>query len=120
MAAWGPARCTASVACAPTDATVEFAAPADAAELPPSAPPAGPAAPAEPSAFARLLEGPLRTLDASVSSAEAALRGLAAGRPVELHALMIEVERARLGVQTFVQVRNRLVESYQDLMRMQL
>jgi flagellar hook-basal body complex protein FliE len=33
---------------------------------------------------------------------------------------MISMERARLDVQTFVQVRNKLIESYQDLMRMQL
>jgi flagellar hook-basal body complex protein FliE len=39
---------------------------------------------------------------------------------VALHDVMIALERGRLAVQTFVQVRNRLVESYQDLMRMQL
>jgi flagellar hook-basal body complex protein FliE len=33
---------------------------------------------------------------------------------------MVGIERARIGVQTFVQVRNRLIESYQDLMRMPL
>lgn len=73
-----------------------------------------------PSAFARLFAQPLQQLDASVATAEAGLRDLAAGRPVELHTLMIGLERARLGVQAFVQVRNRLVESYQDLMRMTL
>ena len=73
-----------------------------------------------PGAFARLFEQPLQQLDASVATAEAGLRDLAAGRPVELHTLMTGIERARIGVQTFVQVRNRLVESYQDLMRMPL
>jgi flagellar hook-basal body complex protein FliE len=73
-----------------------------------------------PGAFARLFEQPLQQLDASVATAEAGLRDLAAGRPVELHTLMVGIERARIGVQTFVQVRNRLVESYQDLMRMPL
>jgi flagellar hook-basal body complex protein FliE len=32
---------------------------------------------------------------------------------------MIKLERARISVQVFVQVRNKVVESYQDLMRMQ-
>ena len=32
---------------------------------------------------------------------------------------MIGLERARMSVQVFVQVRNRLVEAWQDLMRMQ-
>lgn len=87
--------------------------------LGPSGEAAAAASPAS-SGFARLFEQPLQRLDASVATAEAGLRDLAAGRPVELHTLMIGLERARLGVQAFVQVRNRLVESYQDLMRMTL
>jgi flagellar hook-basal body complex protein FliE len=86
---------------------------------------AGPAAPAATSnaasdAFARLFAQGLAEVNASVGSAEQAMTDLAAGKPVELHAVMIELERAQLSVQTFVQVRNALVEAYQDLMRMQL
>ena len=73
-----------------------------------------------PGAFAQLLQNQMADLDASVGSAETAMQSLASGRPVELHEVMISLERARLSVQTFVQVRNKLVESYQDLMRMQL
>jgi flagellar hook-basal body complex protein FliE len=70
--------------------------------------------------FAQLIERELADLNASTSSAETAMRDLAAGRPVELHEVMISLEKARISVQTFVQVRNKLVESYQDLMRMQM
>jgi flagellar hook-basal body complex protein FliE len=35
------------------------------------------------------------------------VRALADGRPVQLHDVMIALERGRLAVQTFVQVRNR-------------
>lgn len=70
--------------------------------------------------FAQLVEHELGRLDASASAAEGAMRDLAAGKPVELHEVMISLEKARLSVQTFVQVRNKLVESYQDLMRMQM
>ncbi len=83
-----------------------------------------PGAPADgafaPGKFAQVLQSGLGELDASVGAAELAVRDLAAGKPVELHDVMISLERARLSVQTFVQVRNKLVESYQDLMRMQL
>ena len=71
-------------------------------------------------AFANLMQQQLGELNASVDAAEAAMRDLAAGKSVELHDTMISLERARISVQTFVQVRNKLVESYQDLMRMQL
>lgn len=70
--------------------------------------------------FANLIRRELGELNASVGTAEIAMRDLAAGKPVELHEVMISLEHARLSVQTFVQVRNKLVESYQDLMRMQL
>ena len=73
-----------------------------------------------PSAFANLMQGSLGELNAGVGAAETAMSNLAAGKSVELHDVMISLERARLSVQTFVQVRNKLVESYQDLMRMQL
>ena len=73
-----------------------------------------------PGAFARLMQHELGELNANVGAAEAAMRDLAAGKSVELHDVMISMERARISVQTFVQVRNKLVESYQDLMRMQL
>lgn len=73
-----------------------------------------------PDAFANLMQRELGELNASVGAAETAMRDLAAGKAVELHDVMISLERARISVQTFVQVRNKLVESYQDLMRMQL
>jgi len=83
--------------------------------------PAGPAhSPSGVDAFARLLQEGVGTLNARVQTAETALRDLAAGKPVPLHEVMIRLEQARLSVQTFVQVRNKLVESYQDLMRTQL
>jgi flagellar hook-basal body complex protein FliE len=70
--------------------------------------------------FAQIIERELGELNASAGAAEAAMRDLAAGKPVELHEVMIKLEKARISVQTFVQVRNKLVESYQDLMRMQM
>ncbi len=45
---------------------------------------------------------------------------LAAGEPVQLHDEMIAQDQAALGFQLAVQVRNKLVEAYQDVMRMQL
>ena len=73
-----------------------------------------------PDAFANLMQRGMGEMNASVNTAESAMRDLAAGKSVQLHDVMISLERARISVQTFVQVRNKLVESYQDLMRMQL
>lgn len=85
--------------------------------------PAGGAAAAGASAapgFAGLFEQQLVDMNKDMQAAEQALGDMAAGRPVELHDVMISLEKARISVQTFIQVRNKLVESYQDLMRMQM
>ena len=71
-------------------------------------------------AFAKALASELTEMNSSVQSAELAMHDLAVGKPLQLHDVMISLERARVSVQTFVQIRNKLVESYQDLMRMQL
>jgi flagellar hook-basal body complex protein FliE len=77
----------------------------------------------EPSAtggFAAMLKQQFDELSSTVKAAESSMENLAASKPVQLHEMMIALERARISVQTFVQVRNKLIESYQDVMRMQL
>jgi len=56
----------------------------------------------------------------AMAAAEAGMSDIAAGKPVEIHEVMINLERAQMSVQTFIQIRNKLVEAYQDLMRMQM
>jgi flagellar hook-basal body complex protein FliE len=73
-----------------------------------------------PSQFASMLAGKVTDMNADVSAAETVLSDLAAGREVEPQEAMISMERARISVLTFVQLRNKLIESYQDVMRMQL
>lgn len=70
--------------------------------------------------FANVFEQQLGKVNSDLTLAETSLQKLAAGEPVELHDVMIALETARIGVQTMVQVRNRMVEAYQDLMRMQI
>jgi flagellar hook-basal body complex protein FliE len=78
-----------------------------------------PAAPGSVS-FAQLIGEGVGSLNSDMTAAEGALGKLAAGKQVEIHDLMIGMERARINLQTFVQVRNKLIDSYQELMRMQL
>lgn len=53
-------------------------------------------------------------------SADAYLRDLAVGKNVATHEVMIAMEKARMSLMLVTEVRNRLVEGYQELMRMQL
>ncbi|MEY2410424.1 MAG: flagellar hook-basal body complex protein FliE [Verrucomicrobiota bacterium] len=54
------------------------------------------------------------------ATAGAAVSGLMNGNSVSLHQAMIAMEEASVSFQLMVEVRNKLLESYQELMRMQL
>jgi flagellar hook-basal body complex protein FliE len=48
------------------------------------------------------------------------VRGLVTQQGVPLHQAMIAMEEASVSFQLMVEVRNKLLESYQELMRMQV
>ena len=73
-----------------------------------------------PDGFVQMMQTKLDDMNTNVTAAETALSNLAAGKSVEPQDAMISMERARISVMTFIQLRNKLVESYQDVMRMQL
>lgn len=70
--------------------------------------------------FASVIDSAIERASQDVSAAEGALQGMASGKPVELHDMMIALENARLSVQTLIQVRNRVIEAYQEVSRMQI
>lgn len=70
--------------------------------------------------FSRLVGQGLGELNASLNAGDQAVRAMAAGEDIPLHDVMIAMERARLDMQFAVEVRNRVVEAYQQLTQMQL
>ncbi|HEY3914351.1 MAG TPA: flagellar hook-basal body complex protein FliE [Verrucomicrobiae bacterium] len=54
------------------------------------------------------------------SAANDAVNGLMSGKNVSLHQTMISMEEANVSFQMMVEVRNKLLDSYQELMRMQV
>lgn len=70
--------------------------------------------------FGQALTDAISTLDRLQQEADSQTMALAAGEPVELHDVMLAQDRASLSLQLALQVRNKLVEAYQDVMRMQL
>ena len=53
-------------------------------------------------------------------NADALAMQVATGQPVELHEAIIAMEQADLSLRMAMQVRNKLVEAYQEVMRMQV
>jgi flagellar hook-basal body complex protein FliE len=66
--------------------------------------------------LSRLVEG----VNDKQMAAGAAVRGMIGGQDVSLHQAMIAMEEASVSFQLMVEVRNKLLESYQELMRMQV
>jgi len=54
------------------------------------------------------------------AAASDTVNGLLSGKNVSLHQAMISMEEANLSFQMMVEVRNKLLDSYQELMRMQI
>jgi flagellar hook-basal body complex protein FliE len=59
-------------------------------------------------------------VNAKQSAASDAVQGVLSGQNVPLHRAMLAVEEASVSFQLMVEVRNKLLESYQELMRMQI
>ena len=79
------------------------------------------AAPTAPGAdFPALVHQGLQAVSEQLVEGQAALQALATGRADSLHEVMVRMEEARVSFQLMLQVRNRLLEAYQEVMRMQL
>lgn len=75
---------------------------------------------AAPASFSNLLGQMVSEVNAKNAVAAEAVNGLLAGNNVSLHQAMIASEEASVSFQLMVEVRNKLLESYQELMRMQV
>ena len=71
-------------------------------------------------AFIQMLGSQVNELNDGLNQADQSARALAAGEDVPVHDVMIAMEHARLKLQLAVEVRNRIVDAYQNLTNMQL
>ena len=83
------------------------------------APLAGPVAAPAPG-FAAWVNESIGAVNETMVSADAGVRQVALGAGPSLHEVMIDLEEARLSFQLLAQVRNRLLDAYQEVMRMQV
>lgn len=90
------------------------------AELRPLGLPDRAAAAQEPQAFGRLLDHLVTEVNDRQMHARETVNDLLAGQNVSLHQAVLAMEEAQVSFQLMVEVRNKLLESYQELMRMQL
>lgn len=70
--------------------------------------------------FGQMLDGLVATVDAKQQEAKALTQKVLLGDSEQLHQSVIAMQEAGVSFALMVEVRNKLIESYQELMRMQV
>ena len=71
-------------------------------------------------AFQSILDAAIQNVESSGSQASNAVERFLSGESEELHSTALAVQRAELQFDLFLQVRNKVVAAYQEIMRMQI
>ena len=83
---------------------------------PGAAPAGGPGA----ASFGQVLKQSLAQVNALQQEADVAIQELATGGTTTLHDTMLAIQKAELSFKLMMQVRNKIVEAYQEVLRMQV
>jgi flagellar hook-basal body complex protein FliE len=70
--------------------------------------------------FGRMLMDVLKEVNQGQQEARAKGEAFMTGQPVDIDEMMIAMERASVAMQLTLQVRNKLLEAYQEIARMQV
>ncbi|GAB4432533.1 MAG: hypothetical protein Kow0031_13940 [Anaerolineae bacterium] len=70
--------------------------------------------------FGDVLAGAIDTLTQKENTANQAIASLAAGEDIEVHQVMLAMQEADISFQLALEVRNKIIDAYQEIMRMQV
>ena len=80
-----------------------------------------PSSPAgQPGEFRNLLESSIGQLEGARTEANQAVESFLSGQGGELHSVVLATQRAELAFELGLQLRNKVVQAYQEIMRMQM
>lgn len=83
-------------------------------------PPGAARAPGAAESFSSAVSAALGTVDAGQKAAEAEVRRFLNGESVDIHQVALAQQQAQLSFELFLQMRNKVVQAYQEIMRMQI
>jgi flagellar hook-basal body complex protein FliE len=90
------------------------------ARMPIEATTAGQASPISSNGFGKLVQQFIADTNAQQISADQSVERLATGQSDSIHETMLALTKADLSLQLFMQVRNKVIDAYQEVMRMSL
>ncbi|RPH87739.1 MAG: flagellar hook-basal body complex protein FliE [Desulfobacteraceae bacterium] len=74
----------------------------------------------EAAGFKESLAQTVREIDGLQKEANQAIETMAAGEPKDVHEVMIAMEKAGISLRLMVQVRNKIITAYEEIMRLQV
>lgn len=69
--------------------------------------------------FQDLLKGLVDKVDSLQKDADASIKGLATGEVTDVHTVAVKMEEAGVAFELMMEIRNKLLDAYQEIMRMQ-
>jgi flagellar hook-basal body complex protein FliE len=72
------------------------------------------------SSFINSLGDALGRLNGQLTGADAAMSDFAAGGSADIHSVMLEMQEASIGLKVGIAVRDKLLEAYQEVMRLSI
>ncbi|HEV3331710.1 MAG TPA: flagellar hook-basal body complex protein FliE [Bryobacteraceae bacterium] len=88
--------------------------------VPALAPIAAPGQSSQPGAFQSALQGAIENIESANTNATDSVQKFLTGQNEELHSAILAVQQASIAFDLGVQVRNKVVDAYQEIMRMQM
>ena len=70
--------------------------------------------------FQEVFTGAIQSVESLGQNASASVQRFLSGEGEELHSTVLATQRAELAFEMFLQVRNKVVSAYQEIMRMQM
>ncbi len=103
----------------PIDLTARLAIQADAADLAPTFSPQADAGGTKDASFQDLLTGLVDKVNSMQKDADASIRGLATGEVTDVHTVAVKMQEAGVAFELMMQIRNKLLDAYQEIIKMQ-
>ncbi len=72
------------------------------------------------SSFADMLSDAINSVDSTMKTSDQNVQDFIAGKTENVHDVMISMQKAQLSFQLMVEVRNKAIETYQEISRMQI
>ena len=70
--------------------------------------------------FGQIIQQSIAEVNRLQSEADDAVQGLSTGKSKDIHGTLIALEKADISFQLLMQVRNKIIAAYQEIMRLQI